>query len=142
MKKTRHGDYERIIKFPVWSSYCVHVIFTGSITGSLKSRGRKFNAASTDALHWNRGDGHSFLLFQIGNAPSGTIAHECWHAIRTMLIDYCGVEIMEDEVTAYHLGYLVQQVTNFRDELIDKGIGLEKTVHATSGVSPDPKALG
>ncbi len=122
MKTTRHGDYERKVLFPVWSNYCVHVIFTEDIAGSLKRRGREFNATSTDALHWNRGNGHSVLMFQLGNAPSGTIAHECWHAIRTMLVDYCGVETMEDEVTAYHLGYLVQQVTNFKNDLIDFGV--------------------
>jgi hypothetical protein len=143
MKKTRHGDYEQIVKFPVWSGYCVQVIFTESISKSLKSRGRKFNAESTDALHWNRGDGHSVLVFQIGNAPSGTIAHECWHAIRTMLVDYCGVEIMEDEVTAYHLGWLVQQVTNFRNELIDKKVGVKsETEVRTNGIGNSQESIG
>ena len=140
MKKTRHGDYERTIRFPVWANYAVRIVFTEDIGNSLRARGNPRRTESTEALHWNIGNG-SVLIFKIGDCGSGTIAHECWHAIRTMLVDYCGVETMEDEVTAYHLGYLVQQVTNFKCELIDFGVKSETEVR-TNGIGNSQESIG
>lgn len=142
MKTTRHGDYEKTVRFLVWSNYAVRIVFTHDIGKSLNARGNPRKTEATEALHWNIGNG-SVLIFKIGDCASGTIAHECWHAIRTMLVDYCGVETMEDEVTAYHLGYLVQQVTNFRNELIDKKVGVKsETEVRTNGIGNSQESIG
>jgi hypothetical protein len=124
MKKSKHGDYERVVTFPVWSNYKVHVIFTDNIAESRIARyGDSGLAEGANALHCCAKDGHSHLLFKLGDCTIGVVAHECWHAIRCMLVDWAGVEIMENELTAYHLGYLVDKVSEFRNDLIDVGIG-------------------
>jgi hypothetical protein len=45
------------------------------------------------------------------DAPCSSVAHEAWHAVRRML-DYCGAE-QENEVVAYHLGYVVNKIIHF-----------------------------
>jgi hypothetical protein len=38
IKKTKFGDYERVVKFPVIVNYFVHVVFTENIARSRKGR--------------------------------------------------------------------------------------------------------
>lgn len=127
MKKPRvckHGDYEKKIVFPVWSNYVVHVVFTNNLASSYYKRyHREREFIGTHAFHavsHNPG-GHAHLFFKIGDSPAGVVAHECWHAVRELL-NYGGVEQLDNEMIAYHLGYLVQQASNFLYELIDSGV--------------------
>jgi hypothetical protein len=124
IKKTKHGDYQTRVSFPVFSDYDVLIVFTEDFQKSWDARfaSTVVTSAETQAFHWHHkpNDGHSRLFFKVGNCPSGVIAHECWHCVRTMLSEWirCG---LEDEVVAYHLDYLVQAVTDFRNQLIDQG---------------------
>jgi hypothetical protein len=128
VKRTKHGDYERVVKFPVWSGYQVHVIFTNDIAASRKARyGSAGASEGARALHSSAEGGHSHLFFRIGNSPAGVISHESWHAIRCMMVDFGGVTIMENEVTAYHLGYLTQEVVSFQIDLMDAKIGVKSS---------------
>lgn len=127
---TKHGDYERTVIFPVWSSYTMHIIFTKDIGESRRARyGDPGETTDARALHSSAKGGHSHLFFRIGDATSGVIAHECWHAIRCMLVDFGGVTVMENEVTAYHLGYLVDQVIQFKGALIDANVGVPENAN-------------
>lgn len=125
IKKTMHGDYETEILFPVFSNYHVLVVLTEDFQKSWNSRftSTVMTVAETQAFHWHQkpNEGHSRLFFKVGNCASGVVAHECWHCIRTMLTDWVGCGL-EDEVVAYHLDYLVQAVTDFKNQLIDQGI--------------------
>ena len=47
------------------------------------------------------------------DANAGTIAHECWHCVRQMLL-HMGATL-DNEVVAYHLGYVVNRVTDFKN---------------------------
>ena len=70
MKQTRYGDYERNIRFDVWSNYGVYVVFTHDIGMSRTARyGSEGKAESAQALHTSSEDGVSHLFFLIGDAP-------------------------------------------------------------------------
>lgn len=109
---------EKQILFPVWSNYEMVIVVTSESslmpTVSYVSD-RDFNrepdlSPTCDACTIGRA-GKSYLFFQ-ETATAGTIAHEAWHAVNHMLKGFAGAEL-EDELIAYHLGYLVDQITQF-----------------------------
>lgn len=51
------------------------------------------------------------IIFLRSKFTIADIVHESWHVIFRMF-EYFGAEL-EDEVVAYHLDYLVQQIYNF-----------------------------
>jgi hypothetical protein len=127
MKLTKYGDYERRVNFHVFG-YAVFVVFTTDMVRSITSRYPDIKVKPTfEAMHCREaGYPYSHLFFQIGNCTNGTIAHESWHVIRFMLADWCNVGL-DNENVAYHIGYLVDSVTLFRNDLIDKGIGVKSS---------------
>jgi hypothetical protein len=36
-----------------------------------------------------------------------------------MLTNWAGIEIMDEELVAYHLGYIVEQIDKFHKEILD-----------------------
>jgi hypothetical protein len=46
------------------------------------------------------------------DATAGTIAHEAWHSVYRMLT-HMGAAL-DNETVAYHLGYLVEAITQFK----------------------------
>lgn len=110
MKATRFGDYERVVKFPVFADYKIHVVVTDDLQKSWNARcEEEYDAADVEAMYTHV-DGGSIIFFRKG-ASAGTIAHESWHAIRGMLLD-AGAEL-DDEIVAYHLTYLVDDAFYF-----------------------------
>lgn len=107
---------ERVTKivFPVFSGYEVYVCISDDIVASRQKRdgyfGEKFTGGDALGLHsYPLGStGISWLFFPIIVRP-GTVAHESWHCIFRMM-SWVGADI-ENEVVAYHLGYLVEKVT-------------------------------
>jgi hypothetical protein len=123
IKKTRYDDYERTLCFDVWSGYTVHVVFTENIGMSRFARYGSYGAAdNAGALHCSAERGHSHLFFKLGYPLAGTVAHECWHAVYSMMMDWAGVRDLDNETIAYHLGHLVQFVSNFWNDMMDEGI--------------------
>ena len=119
MKKTRHGDFEKVIRFSVWSNYDVHVIFTEDIVKSRMGRYGTAGAAGsgqTGALHSSTVDGHSHLFYK-PTASAEIITHEAFHAIWAMF-NWTGVKDWDNETTAYHLGYLVGRITTFQSKVL------------------------
>ena len=122
----KYGDYERVVRFPIFSDYTVHIIFTKDIKESNIKRYGSFNVGDCDACHRSSNNGHAHLFFKLGDCSSGNIAHEAWHAIHSLFIDFAGVGVMENEVVAYHLGHLVQEISYFKNDLIDAGAALDE----------------
>jgi hypothetical protein len=115
MKKTKHGDYEKLIKFPVWSNYKIEVIFTEALLASYYSRYGEAGVAGnplTDALHTTN-SGIS-QIFYSPTAPARVISHEAWHAVFAMF-KWAGVENYDDETIAYHLGWLIGEIIEFQN---------------------------
>lgn len=128
MKKTKHGDYERKVILPIWARFHFYVVFTDDFKKSYESRyGGNQDFSKTGAFHKYTRTGASHVFFKIGDCKTGTIAHECYHAAIAMLDRWAGVnpDKLDEELVAYHLDYFVQQVTDFKNKLIDSGLGVK-----------------
>lgn len=103
------------VRFPALCNYLVHVEFTADIAKTLlkypETRNVDMTSCTTGLAIHVRDDAHSFL-FIYHKSNAGTIAHESWHVVRRMM-EFADVDL-ENEVVAYHLGYLVNQVTDFQ----------------------------
>lgn len=103
------------VNFPALAHYEVRVDFTSNLKRALGRHKETKNVdlsgpddRYTDALAIHvSGEGRSFVFFKHG-VTVGTIAHEAWHVVRHVLT-YIGAEL-ENEVVAYHLGYLVNEI--------------------------------
>lgn len=101
------------VRFPVFS-YNVFVIFTNDIN---KSRNRLSDILgqcsivdnTTQGLHSHNEESSLSVIFLKKRCTYGTVAHECYHALCAMF-EYAGAMI-EEEVMAYHLSYLVDEIT-------------------------------
>lgn len=109
-KPKRPAEHTRNISFPVWRTY-IKICFTPDVNASIKWRDNSYTHTDTEAMCMYS-DSASCCLVLAMDAPPAIIAHECWHAIRKMLANQ-GAEL-ENEVIAYHLGYLVGEVHKFQ----------------------------
>jgi hypothetical protein len=114
------GLIERIgkVEFQVFD-YLVQIVITNDIIRSRNSRSHMIGNDYTGTVHV--GGLHSYndsrkdsYLFVNPDADANTIAHECFHAVHRMF-EYLGAEI-EEEITAYYLGFLVGEVTKLVNE--------------------------
>ena len=107
---------KKTVYFAVWDYY-VYVIVTEDFDVSA----RKLKLRDDDAGPYNDGttggvslhvqdNAESYLLIK-PNATVKVVAHESWHCIRRML-KYAGAEL-DNETTAYHLGYLAGEAYAF-----------------------------
>ena len=108
------------IDFPVFD-YRLFVVYTDDIKKSRLSLNHKVGApneeisSNIDGLHsYNNLDTDAFILFT-PKSSIGTIAHEVSHAIWRMFV-YYGAEF-ENELFAYHLGYTLDQILKFKNEV-------------------------
>ena len=103
----------KVITFPVLCDYIVHV----EVTTDMKATFKKYKTPRED---WKEeyDNGNAFtsraksnpvtFIFVRPNVSTGTIAHECWHAV-VNIFEYVGANI-DNELMAYHLGYLTNEV--------------------------------
>jgi hypothetical protein len=104
-----------IVEFPVFGDYLIHV----EICSDLQKTVLKYpqtkdvdQLESTNALTVHpHGESFSFIFLKY-NSSAGTVAHESWHAIRRMM-EHMGIAL-DSETVAYHLGYLVNRITQFK----------------------------
>lgn len=113
-------ESKTIIPFPPYN-YRIYVIFTDNLIASADK------LASQGKLHSNHGidectDGfhvrlpnqsYSYLVLPY-SAGINQIAHECYHSIVCMF-DWISAQ-HEEELFAYHLGYLVEVVTHDQEK--------------------------
>ena len=142
MRLTRYGDYEKRILFPVFSNFQVRFVFTTDFKKSYEERYQRTLDKSLEfvgGFHAGTKSGCSHIFLKIGNAPSGTIAHEVVHAVWQLLLGWAGVEKLDEEIVAYHVGYLVSEAVDCRNWLIDKGVGVQSNSEVKSNVGCDPQ---
>ena len=126
-RKTKHGDYETTVIFEALARYRVKVVFCEELRKGWDARfptTRLKLSEDCGAFHHTFGDGQSDLIFLIGDCKTGTVSHECLHAIWAMM-EFVGIGFKEEEFVAYHLDYLVQAVQNYKNDMIDSGIGVK-----------------
>ena len=124
LRKPPENHNETFFTFDVFGSYKIGIIFTDDVRKSVDYLSDRdyFNTPSsqvsqdTTACHIDV-NGRGYLLFG-DDASVGTIAHECWHAVYAAM-KFFGAEV-EDEVVAYHLGYAVNKVVDFKSFLMEK----------------------
>jgi hypothetical protein len=119
MRKTRHGDYEKTVTFAAWMGYKIHVVFTDDMRASYFKRYGEtglMDDPCVSALYSGHETGNAHLFYS-SVARAGYVAHEAWHAIHGMF-EWAGVEIFDNETTAYHLGYLVGEITKFQNKVL------------------------
>lgn len=105
-----------VIEFPVFCHFTVHVEITSSFKDTMKKYKHTKDIChqcdlGADAMTISVDNEPISYIFLKPNVSVGTIAHECWHAIKN-LVNYVNVGI-ENETVAYHLGYLVDKVFKF-----------------------------
>jgi len=118
VKRSRYGDYDLKVVFPIFAHYTIHVVFTENLVKSRMDRYGDAGAAGsgqTQAMSSTATGGIGHLFFP-PLARAGVIAHEAWHGIYR-LFEWAGVEL-ENETIAYHLGYLVNQITQFQKKIL------------------------
>jgi hypothetical protein len=105
-----------VFTFPVFRGYTVNIIFTNDVTAARAKRNDCLGISDfgydVEAMHGTDGQGTSILFFQEA-ASAETIAHESWHAVHA-LMRWVGASL-EDEIVAYHLSYIVDQVVKFQN---------------------------
>lgn len=101
--------------------YRLYVIYTDNIAATRASLNKKVGAPkqilspTVDGLHcYNNLETDAFVLFT-PLSSIGTIAHEVSHAIWRMF-KYFGAKF-ENEIFAYHLGYTLDKILEFKKEI-------------------------
>src|SRR5205823_3164674 len=99
------------------------VIFTDDISASVAYMAIRDNfnfphgrVDECSGCHFAHGSSSYIVLDN--KVGAGQIAHEAWHCVHALL-KWVGAQ-KEDEVVAYHLGYIVDKVTHFRREGVKK----------------------
>jgi hypothetical protein len=120
MKKTRYDDYAKWTNFDVFSNYTVRIVFSSDLRKSAMGRLGHMPAdesAVAFVFHvHNRSQSYIFLPL---DTSESTVAHEAWHVVHKVL-KCSGVEEFDDEVVAYHLGWLVRQIYQFKNQISEK----------------------
>ncbi len=113
IKMIKDGDFEKTVIFSVFSNYRVHIVITDNLARSRKARyGTEGKSEGAVALSSSSVDGHSHI-FMKEDASAEIIAHESFHIIYRMF-EYIGADKMDNEIWAYHLGWLVGKVSEFQ----------------------------
>jgi hypothetical protein len=101
----------KVVSFPVFDNYEITVVVTDNVKLSRNSRSAAIGANLDKEMygcHSSVSNGKAFIFLERGVSP-GIVAHECWHGVKRML-ESKGA-ILENEVVAYHLEYLVDQIS-------------------------------
>lgn len=104
------------VKFEVMH-YRVKIVVTDDLGEYGCSLGfHNHSERSPEATHFCNGY-ESIIAFSPFPSP-GTIAHECWHAVRTMLLSVDAD--LDNEVVAYHLSHLVDKAHEMLHKNVEK----------------------
>lgn len=104
-----------ILRFAAFSDYDVTIIFTSDIKAVAKSHKARASKNTAACFITKRVAPLSGWLVFNRNPSANEIAHEAWHCI-FHLMSAVGAKL-EDEVVAYHLGYLVGEIHKFKERL-------------------------
>lgn len=108
----------KVLDFSILGHYQVHIELSSNIRAALKKYKQTENVnmddddEDTDALAIHVKNVSFSYIFLPHNARPGTIAHESWHVVRRMF-EHVGADL-EDEMVAYHIGYLVDQIVKMQ----------------------------
>jgi hypothetical protein len=98
--------------FPVFLNYEIQVVVAQNVREARQKRNEIYGEHVGDfsALHSHNRIGNALIVFEEKSKDLVCVVHECYHAIRAMM---CWANVDDEEASAYHLGYLTQQVYDF-----------------------------
>lgn len=104
-----------IITFPVFSNFVIHVEVTKDIEKTIRKYPTIADMAhgsdnDADAITVYNGGKYCYIFFH-PDATFGTVAHESFHAVES-LMKLVGIK-MKGETPAYHIGYITERVVAF-----------------------------
>lgn len=106
-----------LVAFPILSGYQIRIVVCSNIRDATKKFKHTKNVwnddedYNTNALTCHVKNPDMGYVFVRPSSSVGDIAHESWHAIQRML--ECFDIPIENEVAAYHLGFLVNKIFDF-----------------------------
>lgn len=106
---SKPNERKKMVAIPAFD-YKIHIIFTDDVIASRKKIGRLIGdtfSGAAEAYHVYTDAPESWLIFPHEVTP-GTISHEAYHCIRRVM-EWIGAD-SENEVMAYHLEWLVNEV--------------------------------
>lgn len=112
--KKKYWEKTKIINFDSLERE-FEFVYTNNLRKARKKRNEKLGKAkykiskTVDGLWCENEDKNTVALFIEKRASLGVISHEAYHAVRS-LFRSIGVEEHDEELTAYHLGYIVDQI--------------------------------
>lgn len=115
-KLTPYGDYATWVTFEIMANYHVRLILTDDLLKSATRTGSRPDGPSDAFCFHIKGESRSYIFLKLDSAES-TVAHECWHIVHRVLT-WCNVKDMDDEIVAYHLDYMVEQVYKFKKAIL------------------------
>lgn len=92
--------------------WTIEVVLTTDVLSYADRIGYETNDDKTRALHLYYPEQMKSILILKPNANAATVAHESWHVVYHMLTDVGAG--FDNEVVAYHLGYIVEMVTDLQ----------------------------
>jgi len=125
-----------LIEFEVFSNYAIRVEFADDLVKAAKRHKdiadfvSEEEDADADAMTLYDGSMMSYIFLRPGRTY-GTVAHEALHAINYMMKKLGVKEDKRSEVTAYHLGFVVDNIVSFRQRQTRGNHG--KTKHSHRG---------
>lgn len=91
----------------------IKLVCTNNISKSRNKRSKKLGVLKNKLTKYIDGlccyHKDSIIIFIDTKASLGVISHEAYHAVLSMF-RYIGVEEYDEEITAYHLGYIVDEI--------------------------------
>lgn len=104
------------VRFPVFNGFSIIVILSQNapLTSS-RLRVRRMEGDDMDEheaaafIYDDDNPARCWLVFSVNDIDEGLVAHECLHAVQHML-RYVRVRVDDEELNAYHQGYLVNQI--------------------------------
>jgi hypothetical protein len=118
MKKTRHGDHEIRLRFPVFKNYSIWIIFTDDMVKSRMSRYSTAGAAGEEGtMAFVSSCSLGCHIFLKTKAEAGIIAHEAYHTTMRLL-NWAEAKDFDEEVIAYHLTYIVDRAVDLQAKIL------------------------
>ena len=124
-----------LIEFAIFSNYAIRVEFADDLVKAAKRYKDIADSVSeeedsdADAMTIYDGSTTSYIFLQPGRTY-GTIAHEALHAVNHMMKKLGIKEDKRNEVTAYHLGFVVDSIVAFRKKQTRGKRGKTKHSHS------------
>jgi hypothetical protein len=100
-------------------------------------QGPASSTAAAFVQNWGDSNACVYAVFRFSEMSPNTIAHEAWHVVRKMLISR-GAEL-DNEVVAYHVGFIAGEITKFR--AMKEAFWTEKEKETSTHLSAFSRAL-